>query len=56
MPRLPRPRALCGWPVRVLPPCRLCLEDEILKAFVMKYDKNQSAHISSLLVRKSIAT
>lgn len=31
----------------------LCLQDEILKAAVMKYGLNQWARISSLLVRKS---
>ena len=33
--------------------CRLPLQDEILKAAVMKYGLNQWARISSLLVRKS---
>jgi pre-mRNA-splicing factor CDC5/CEF1 len=31
----------------------LCLQDEILKAAVMKYGLNQWSRISSLLVRKS---
>ena len=31
----------------------VCLQDEILKAAVMKYGLNQWARISSLLVRKS---
>jgi pre-mRNA-splicing factor CDC5/CEF1 len=33
--------------------CVVCLQDEILKAAVMKYGLNQWSRISSLLVRKS---
>lgn len=33
--------------------CPWCVQDEILKAAVMKYGLNQWSRISSLLVRKS---
>ena len=45
--------SLC-WPyLRGPHACHVYLQDEILKAAVMKYGLNQWARISSLLVRKS---